>query len=862
MPSSRPLVQCHPLLLACCYVCISGLTALKIVGDIDNTNDTRPPVHIGAVFPMSAGTGGWPGGEGCLPAASMALQDVNRVLKKFRLVMYWDDSECHPGLGARRLYELLYNNPTKLMLLSGCSLVSTVIAEAAPVWNLIVLAYGASSPALSDRTRFPTLFRTHPSATIHNPTRVQLFKKFNWQKIAILQSVEEVFRSTAADLEESCEMNNIKVLSVQSFFGDPAAAVRSLKRQDARIFVGLFYEKEARKVFCEVYKQKLYGRKYVWFLIGWYPDDWYIPLSGEMLNCTADQMKLATQYHFTTEALMHSQDNKPGVSGMNSKQFVHRLSEMLEKAPNITGGFPESPLAYDAIWHNIYLFIYRAAAIALNCTMNHLEMSNQSLNDFTYENAEIAQEILLCMKKTKFTGVSGDVMFSEKGERIALTQIEQLQDGKYEIMGFYDYRSENLTWLNKEKFVANKIPPDETIIQDKWLSVNFDLYLAFGLLGLLESRVIKESHPQVNNVMLVGFIIMFLSMLLFGLPVEEISISERYFPLFCYGQVVTIMYGFTLSYGAMFSKILMVHRLGNITMKNWVQTWKFYAIIGFLIGLDTIIVIIWISVDSLRRSVETFDSIEYVEENIKLRIFMEHCTSHNYELWIGLIYSYKGILLFFGLFLAYESRKIKTKLLNDSRLISMAIYNVAILCFITAPVEIIISSKPDASFAFFAVTVVLSTFLSMGLIFIPKIQYICQVPAYAEEQEVKTSQDTYKERLNALQNENVALRSEIIEAEKKLAEIKQNLNVNLLGDVHFNQQQSSGYDWRFSRGSQIREWLAETGTMLLRIGGGRYLFDRIAQMEALEGDNIGRFFKARNSSSMFLPQEIESDTML
>ncbi|KAL1243458.1 Gamma-aminobutyric acid type B receptor subunit [Trichinella spiralis] len=801
MPNIRPLVQCHPLLLACCYVSISGLIALKIVGDTDNTSDTRPPVHIGAVFPMSAGTGGWPGGEGCLPAASMALQDVNRVLKKFRLVMYWDDSECHPGLGARRLYELLYNNPTKLMLLSGCSLVSTVIAEAAPVWNLIVLAYGASSPALSDRTRFPTLFRTHPSATIHNPTRVQLFKKFNWQKIAILQSVEEVFRSTAADLEESCEINNIKVLSVQSFFGDPAAAVRSLKRQDARIFVGLFYEKEAH--------------------------DWYIPLSGEMLNCTADQMKLATQYHFTTEALMHSQDNKPGVSGMNSKQFVHRLSGMLEKAPNITGGFPESPLAYDAIW---------AAAIALNCTMNHLEMSNQSLNDFTYENAEIAKEILLCMKKTKFTG--GDVMFSEKGERIALTQIEQLQDGKYEIMGFYDYRSENLTWLNKEKFVANKIPPDETIIQDKWLSVDFDLYLAFGLLGLLgvtlailllifnicfsHRKVIKESHPQVNNVMLVGFIIMFVSMLLFGLPVEEISISEKYFPLFCYGQVVTIM-----KYNH--EKLDM-----EILCHYWIFNWTRHS---YSYCMD-------------------------LKENIRLRIFMEHCTSHNHELWIGLIYSYKGILLFFGLFLAYESRKIKTKLLNDSRLISMAIYNVAILCFITAPVEIIISSKPDASFAFFAVTVVLSTFLSMGLIFIPKIQYICQVPAYAEEQEVKTSQDTYKERLNALQNENIALRSEIIEAEKKLAEIKQNLNVNLLGDVHFNQQQGSGYEWRFSRGSHIREWLAETGTMLLRIGGGRYLFDRIAQMETLEGGNVSRFFKARNSSSMFLPQEIESDTML
>ncbi|KHJ41633.1 hypothetical protein D918_08280 [Trichuris suis] len=61
--------------------------------------------------------------------------------------------------------------------------------------NSTNLAYGASSPALSDRTRFPTLFRTHPSATIHNPTRIKLFKKFGWKKIAILQSVEEVFSS-------------------------------------------------------------------------------------------------------------------------------------------------------------------------------------------------------------------------------------------------------------------------------------------------------------------------------------------------------------------------------------------------------------------------------------------------------------------------------------------------------------------------------------------------------------------------------------------------------------------------------------------------------------------------------------------
>jgi len=74
------------------------------------------------------------------------------------------------------------------------------------------LCYGASSPALSDRNRFPTLFRTHPSATVHNPTRIKLMEKFGWSRVAILQQAEEVFISVSwtfvfrifAALKEQC----------------------------------------------------------------------------------------------------------------------------------------------------------------------------------------------------------------------------------------------------------------------------------------------------------------------------------------------------------------------------------------------------------------------------------------------------------------------------------------------------------------------------------------------------------------------------------------------------------------------------------------------------------------------------------
>ena len=45
-----------------------------------------------------------------------------------------------PGLGTKVLYELLYNQPKKIMVLTGCSIVSTFVAQAAKMWNLIVVS--------------------------------------------------------------------------------------------------------------------------------------------------------------------------------------------------------------------------------------------------------------------------------------------------------------------------------------------------------------------------------------------------------------------------------------------------------------------------------------------------------------------------------------------------------------------------------------------------------------------------------------------------------------------------------------------------------------------------------------------------
>lgn len=60
-------------------------------------------------------------------------------------------------------------------------------------------------------------------------------------------------------------------------------------------------------------------------------------------------MREAAEYHITTESIMLSASEERTISGMTGKEFQKRLAAGLEDPAN-TGGFPEAPLAYDAIW--------------------------------------------------------------------------------------------------------------------------------------------------------------------------------------------------------------------------------------------------------------------------------------------------------------------------------------------------------------------------------------------------------------------------------------------------------------------------------------------------------------------------------
>ena len=88
--------------------------------------------------------------------------------------------------------------------------------------------------------------------------------------------------------------------------------------QDARIIVGLFYETAARQAFCEAYKAGLYGPRVVWFILGWFPDNWFHPHKNEKLSCSLEQMRAATDGHFTTEIMQLGSEESATFAGIVS----------------------------------------------------------------------------------------------------------------------------------------------------------------------------------------------------------------------------------------------------------------------------------------------------------------------------------------------------------------------------------------------------------------------------------------------------------------------------------------------------------------------------------------------------------------
>ncbi|XP_029442963.1 LOW QUALITY PROTEIN: gamma-aminobutyric acid type B receptor subunit 2 [Rhinatrema bivittatum] len=751
----------------------------------------RHPLSIMGLMPLSETVAKGSIGPGILPAVQLAIDQIRNesLLQPYFLDLRLYDTACDNAKGLKAFYDAIKYGPNHLMVFGGvCPSVTSIIAESLKGWNLVQLSFAATTPVLADKKKYPYFFRTVPSDNAVNPAIVKFLKHFSWKRVGTLTQDVQRFSEVRNDLTGELENANIQIADTESFSNDPCISVKKLKNNDVRIILGQFDEHMAAKVFCCVYDEEMYGSKYQWIIPGWYQASWWQQANSS--TCSSKNLRIAMEGYIGVDFEPLSKKQIKTISGRTAEQYEKEYNEKRSDVePSKFHGY-----AYDGIW--VIAKTLQRAMENLRSTTRH-----QRIQDFNYTDHKLGKIFLDAMNETNFFGVTGQVMF-RNGERMGTIKFTQFQDGNEIKVGEYNAVADSLELLNGSIIFQGPEPPkDQTFIRMQRRQIYLPLYSilsALTILGMImastflffniknrNQKMIKMSSPYMNNLIILGGMLSYASIFLFGLDGSFVSTST--FETLCTVRTWILTVGYTTAFGAMFAKTWRVHAIfKNVKMKKKIiKDQKLMVIVGGMLLIDLCILICWQVVDPLKRTEENYNlEPDPAGRDIAILPFLEHCENTHMTIWLGIVYAYKGLLMLFGCFLAWETRNVSIPALNDSKYIGMSVYNVGIMCIIGAAVSFLTRDQPNVQFCIVALVIIFCSTITLCLVFLPGLITLRTNPDAAtqnrrfqfthnqkkEDSKTSTSVTSVNQastsRLEGLQSENHRLRMKITEVAK------------------------------------------------------------------------------------------------
>ncbi|KAI0240330.1 Gamma-aminobutyric acid type B receptor subunit 1 [Lamellibrachia satsuma] len=287
----------------------------------------------------------------------------------------------------------------------------------------------------------------------------------------------------------------------------------------------------------------MYGSRYVWILLGMYDEHWWLAKRSD-LSCTTAQLAQAVSGYWSVNSLSTLSAGQRSVSGMTSDDFLREYEALDKPAP--LSSFAR--LAYDSMW---------TVAMTLRATQQRLRHvtgdTGTAFDSFGYQTRSghaMRNTFLDVMGNLEFMGISGPVSF-DGSDRRCISVLAQHQDGKQVPIAFYFPENNSLSFncigCKPVVWKDGKIPHDKYTIESVLMNLDHDAFiivssisvagiaLAFFFLGFsLHNRklkYIKLSSPTLNNVAVVGCILIYVSVIFLGF--DDATIHRRYFATIC-----------------------------------------------------------------------------------------------------------------------------------------------------------------------------------------------------------------------------------------------------------------------------------------------------------------------------------------
>uniref|UniRef100_A0A1I8I453 G_PROTEIN_RECEP_F3_4 domain-containing protein n=1 Tax=Macrostomum lignano TaxID=282301 RepID=A0A1I8I453_9PLAT len=313
-------------------------------------------------------------------------------------------------------------------------------------------------------------------------------------------------------------------------------------------------------------------------------------------------------------------------------------------------------------------------------------------------------ELMKKLVELKFDGETGKVEFA-KNSRLGYLSVYQLiappNGSQAELRFVSEFNCAKRQFKELEEYNAwpeDWPPRDRTQVEVRvvrlplWLCLTFSGLAAAGiaLSVALMGSYIKMSSPQMNNIIVLGCIVCYASVILLATDGWHLTgtgnSSGALQPGICAARAWTLCTGFTLSFGAMFSKTWRVHCIfTNISMsKKIIKDYQLLVIVLLLLLIDIAILTVWTAFDPMTSKKHLF-SIELI-----------------------------------GCFFAWETRNVSVPALNDSKYIGLSVYNALVMCLAGAAVSFALNNKQTAAFVITSLLILCCTSITLLLLFSPK----------------------------------------------------------------------------------------------------------------------------------------------
>eukprot|EP00736_Rhodelphis_marinus_P002492 Rmarinus@m.17028 len=373
--------------------------------------------HVFGLFPSS---GSWDTANTTLPAALMAVHDVNAAggIMGAEINLWIADTACDDATAVAEVVNYMdmfrIADIQPVAFLGGaCSEVCTATALLAEAYQIPQISYACDAVTLAS-DHYPYLLRAVPTGA-YGEAMLSLCRRHLWTRLAMFSDSREPFVSQTSELAAYLEDHGIDVLVMSQYDGNWSSDLLRAGRMATGVFYWAMYPRMAREFFAVAHALGIATKGTAWIGQGWLPHDWLVPEEGEDFN--DEHMSSLLEHHYDNNTSWYMLDAYQGAS-----YTLGVLPDLGHDAPGFDSWeqrfrtlYPDlketgyGALAYDAVTHLV---------MAVNATLNN----STDAGTLDWADPSTRTKLRDMMLETRFDGVSGFYQVDQYGDRMSSVQ--------------------------------------------------------------------------------------------------------------------------------------------------------------------------------------------------------------------------------------------------------------------------------------------------------------------------------------------------------------------------------------------------------------------------------------------------------